>query len=284
MRPAMTDTSDHPALRRLILHVGVQKTATTSLQRHLQRNQAALARRLVIRTPQEGTPMRPLGRAAIAFSLDPGPHARRALQRAFADVLEGLPANGLPVLLSHENLAGAMPGNGGETRLFPALPRIAAILARQARGFDSRIVFYSRDMDQWRASVWAQAVRSDGYAGSYRQFLAQTADLPDWDDLARRLTGRLGPGRVTHLRLQDESDPRRPGSQLLALAGLEGAEIAALTPLDSPGMERLNAGATEFLRRLNGVALNPHARDLVADLVARNQPLFNADFRPAGTL
>ena len=280
----MTETPDNPALRRLILHVGVQKTATTSLQRHLQRNQAALARRLVIRTPQEGTPMRPLGRAAIAFSLDPGAGSKQALQRAFADVLEGLPANGLPVLLSHENLAGAMPGNGGETRLFPALPRIAAILARQARGFTCQVVFYSRDMDQWRASVWAQAVRSDGYAGSYQQFLAQTAELPDWDDLARRLTEKLGAGRVTHLRLHDEPDPQRPGSLLLAHAGLDSAEIAALTPLDRPGMERLNAGSTEFLRRLNGLVLNPDARNLVADLVARNQSLFNADFRPAGTL
>lgn len=111
--------------RRLIVHVGVQKTGTTSLQRHLQRNAAALADRLLVLTPREGTPMRPLGRAAVAYSLRQGPDSEDALRAAIADVLETIPDNGLPVLLSHENLAGAMPGNGGETRLYPALPRIA---------------------------------------------------------------------------------------------------------------------------------------------------------------
>lgn len=52
--------------RPLFLHVGVQKTGTTSLQRFLRRSAPALADAVVIRTPEEGTPMRPLGRAAIA--------------------------------------------------------------------------------------------------------------------------------------------------------------------------------------------------------------------------
>lgn len=270
--------------RRLIAHVGVQKTGTTSLQRHLQRNAQALADRLVVLTPQEGTPMRPLGRAAIAYSLRPAPDTEDALRLAITDVLDGIPDNGLPVLLSHENLAGAMPGNGGETRLYPALPRIAALLATQAKDFAVELVFYSRNMDRWRPSVWAQAVRTDGYADTLERFLDQTAGLPGWGDLARRLAEGLGADRVTRLRLEDEPDPVRPGALLLAHAGLSEAEIAALQPLDAPSMERLNPGSTEFLRRLNGLALNPHARDRVADLVARTQPLFNADYRPAGTL
>lgn len=272
--------------RPLILHAGVQKTGTTSLQRFLRLSAPALADRLVIRTPEEGTPMRPLGRAAIACSLDDGPDARRRLADAFSDVLDRLPSGPQPVIISHENLAGAMPGNGGETRLFPALPGLMTQLfpLAEARGFAPHLAIYTRRMADWLPSVWAQAVRTDGYAHDLTHFRDQTADLPGWGDLIRRLQGALGADRVTRLRLSAETDPDRPGLQLLALAGLEPACTASLPPLEGRAMERLNAGSTEFLRRLNALALNPHARDKVAGLVARSQSLFAAQAPSEGTL
>ncbi len=270
--------------RRLLIHAGVQKTGTTSLQRHLQRNAGVLSDRLVILTPKEGSPMRPLGRAAIAFSLRQTPDTEDALRLAISDVLDSIPDNGLPVLLSHENIAGAMPGNGGETRLFPVMPRIIGLLAGLAGGFAPDLVIYTRNMNHWRPSVWAQAVRTDGYTEPLQTFMDETASLPGWGELTRRLAGVSGVAQVTRFRLEDEADPLRPGRQLLAHAGLSAPEIDALEPLDAPSMERLSDSSTEFLRRLNGLALNPHARDKVADLVSRNQPLFNADYRPAGTL
>lgn len=264
---------------RVIIHLGVQKTGTTSLQQFLMLNRAALTTRLVIRAPEAGTPMRPLGRAAVAFSLKPDADNEARLIEAIAVVRDGLPGDDRPVLISHENLAGAMPGNGGETRLYPVLPRILALLDRGFAPLRPVYVTYGREMAAWKASVWSQAVRTDGYARSYAAFLDETRDLPDWDDLTARLEA-AAPRRVHHLRLEHETDPLRPGRQLLALAGLDPAEIAALQPLKSPGMIRLNAGATEFLRRLNALPLNPVARAKVADLVSRAQPLFNADHRP----
>lgn len=266
--------------RRLIAHLGVQKTGSTAIQRHLRRNEAALAGDLVARTPEEGSPMRPLGRAAVAFSLSPSRDKAGELQNAFRAVLDTLPDNRLPVLISHENLAGAMPGNGGETRLYPVLPQIAALLAAEAREFAAEFVIYTRNQPAWRPSVWAQAVRTDGYRRSLVEFLAETADLPDWDDLVRRMAATTG---VTRFRLEDENDPARPGRQLLRHAGLGDALIDTLLPLDGPANSRLNNGATEFLRRLNGLSLNPHAHGRIVDLVARAEHLFAADPSPQGT-
>lgn len=263
-----------PGLRRLIVHPGVQKTGSTAVQRHLRRNEAALSRHLVLRTPEERSAMRPLGRAAIAFSLAPCAPAEAGLRQAFRAVLDGLPPNGLPVLLSHENLAGAMPGNGGETRLYPALPVIAAILKDEARGFASEFVLYTRAQAAWRVSVWAQAVRTDGYRRDLAAFEAETAGLPGWDDLFDRMAATTG---ATRLRLEDETDRARPGRQLLRHAGLSDAVIDGLAPLDGGANPRLNDNATEFLRRLNGLSLNPHAHGRVVDLVARARHLFAAD-------
>jgi hypothetical protein len=282
----MERDTDHSPTRPLFVHIGVQKTGTTSLQRFLKLNAESLSDQLVIRTPEEGTPMRPLGRAAIAASLADNDDLRKAMRVAFEDVLDTIPDGPQSVLLSHENLAGAMPGNAGVTQLYPALPRLLKVLdtVAQARGFDPHYVFYTRKMDAWKPSVWAQAVRTDGYSERREEFLAQVADLPGWGDLERRLIKVLGKDRVTRLTLETETDPDCPGQQLLALAGLPAARIDALPPLKGRAMERLNDGSTEFLRRLNGLALNPHARGKVVDLVTRSQPLFTAETPSEGTL
>lgn len=270
--------------RRLIVHLGVQKTGSTGLQRHLRMNSDALAGRLVPLTPEKGSPMRPLGRAAVAYSLSPTEQTARALEEALQEVLSELPRNDLPVLLSHENLAGAMPGNSGETALYPALPQIAWMVMRTARDFDVEFVIYTRDMATWRPSVWAQAVRTDGYTGTLPEFLQATAALPAWDDLTDRIGRVIGAQNITCFRLEDEPRDGHPGRLLLRHAGLSDGDIDALTPLDGTANPRLNAGATEFLRRLNQSALNPHARGKVVDLVARAQHLFTADAPSEGTL
>lgn len=276
----MAGVAQGQGARRLIVHVGVQKTGSTAIQRHLCRNADALDGHLLFRTPEEGSPMRPLGRASVAFSLAPTDAGARALRGAFRCVLETLPANDLPVLISHENLAGAMPGNGGETGLYPRLPQIAALLAQEASEFSVEFVLYTRNQKAWRPSVWAQAVRTDGYRRSLAEFQAETAGLAGWGDLVRRLGATVA---VTRFRLEDEADAARPGRQLLRHAGLDDALIDTLRPLDGPANSRLNGGATEFLRRLNGLALNPHAHGRIVDLVARAEHLFAADPSPQGT-
>ncbi|MBK4214874.1 hypothetical protein JJJ17_02930 [Paracoccus caeni] len=270
--------------RRLIVHLGVQKTGSTGIQRHLHRNAAALADRLILRTPDEGSPMRPLGRAAVHYSLKPSNDSATALAIAFEAVLADLPGNDLPVLLSHENLAGAMPGNGGEIALYPALPNILQIILKSASGFSTDFVVYTRNMARWKASVWAQAVRTDGYTRPEDQFLNETAAMPGWGDLMRRLSEVAGSDRVTRFKLEDEAQDGHPGRQLLRHAGLDDASIDALEALDGQANRRLSQSSTEFLRRLNGMALNPHARGKVVDLVARNQHLFTADAPSEGTL
>lgn len=270
--------------RRLVVHLGLHKTGSTAIQRHLNRNADQLAGRLVLRTPQEGSPMRPLGRAALAYSLAPGKDSEAALRDALAEVLAGLPANGLPVLLSHENLAGAMPGKGGETGLYPVLPQIVRLIREGAAGFDLAFVYYTRDMAAWRPSVWSQLVRTEGYRRDLSAFEAEIAGLPGWDDLDRRLAHAAGDARLTRFRLEDEAALDRPGRQLLTLAGLDQAEIDALQVLEGPSNERLCDAATEFMRRLNGLAIHPHARRAVSDLVGRAQHLFAADTPSEGTL
>lgn len=269
-------------MRRLIVHIGVQKTGSTGLQRHLRMNKDLMAGHLVCLTPDAGAPMRNLGRAAVAYSLDLSQDAESTLRDAVRDALDCAPANDLPVILSHENLAGAVPGSGGEAALFPALPRIARIIMDSAPDFSVDFVIYTREMSDWKVSVWSQIVRSDGYTGTLTEFLDLTDDLPEWDDLTDRIKDVTGEDRLTCFLLEDEPNEGHPGQQLLRFSGLSDDLIGSLKPLYGTPNRRLNDASTEFLRRLNSVKINPYARSKVSELVALAQELFAADLPSDG--
>jgi hypothetical protein len=256
--------------------MGVQKTGSTSLHRFLGLNREALAPRLTVLTPVKGSPMRELGRAATKFSLSPTPDMCRALTDAARAVCDSLPEGNTPVLISHENLPGAMLGNGGTVTLYPQLEAILAVLAKVFAPMEPEIVIYTRDMANWKRSVYGQAVRSDGYTGSRAAFLDETEDCGTWKEMERRLVAHAGAERVRVFRLADEPDESRPGEQLLRHAGLDGTEIAELVPVSGRSNQGLNAGALEFLRQINGLNLDRRAQRAVVELVSARQSLFKA--------
>ena len=83
------------------------------------------------------------------------------------------------------------------------------------------------------------------------------------------------------LRDLEEALTLHPKMKVYAVAG--NCDFGALEPLDGLASNRLNEGATEFLRRLNGLALNPHAHGRIVDLVARAEHLFAAKTPSEGT-
>lgn len=270
---AQRDTAAR-ADRRVILHFGVQKTASTSLHHFLHRNRAALAPHLSVRTPQKGSAMRELGRAALRFSLDPGAEAETHLgdrARALRDDLVG----GAPVaLLSHENLPGAMIGKDGVVTLYPLLERIITVIEANFAPFQPEYVFYTRDMAAWKVSVYNQAVKSDHYPRTFDRFLTETVDCGTWDGLQARMHALVGAARVRFFALEDEVDPARPGQQLLRHAGLSAKVLDDLSPMAGRSNQALNTGALEFLRRINALGLERKVRAQLAELVASNQSLF----------
>ena len=259
----------------LTLHLGVQKTASTAVHHFLHLNAAQLQGKFTVRTPAPNTPARAAARAAIDFSLTPDTAHREKLAARIGELRDELLATGpAPILVSHENLPGAMPGNGGEVKLYPQIGTILGLLAEHLAPFAPRFVFYTREMRAWKSSVYNQAVKTDGYAGTRAAFDAETAACGTWDEMRARAEAAVGADRVAFFRLEDETDPMRPGQQLLAQTGLSAQEIAALTPLSGRPNESLNPGALEFMRQINRVGLAPKPRMKVMQLVTQHQALF----------
>ncbi len=268
-------TGDGISVQPLTVHMGVQKTASTAVHHLLNRNAERLAGRLGLRTPAPNTPLRAAARAATAFSLAPTDANRATFADRIKALRDDLLAGGeAPILVSHENLAGAMPGNGGEVKLYPRIARILGLLSKHLAPFAPRFAFYTRDMAAWKNSVYNQAVKTDGYANAWEDFQAETAGCGTWDEMRRSAEDAVGANNVAFFRLEDEPDPMRPGQQLLAYAGLSPGEIAALDPLAHRPNESLNPGSLEFMRQINRAGLGPQPRMKVMQTVIQNQALF----------
>ncbi len=261
---------------RLIIHLGVQKTATTSFQELLRQNAEGLLPRMAVHTPVAGTATGALGRSGLNYSLNPDAERERLLVEAIARVRREILPKECDCIVSHENLPGAVLGNGGTRRLYPHVGRIIQLLDQGFAPLVPEYVYYTREMPGWLESVHSQVVISDRYLAKLDQFLVEMADCGTWAGLEERIRWQVGSERLRVFRLEDEREAARPGQQLLRFAGLSQAEVDALS-----GVARLNtrvpAGALEFVRRLNGSALEQMALHDVVQQVLENLPLFVAD-------
>ncbi|MDO6797981.1 hypothetical protein [Shimia thalassica] len=258
------------------MHIGAQKTGSTSLHHFLSRNQDALAARLDIRVPVKGSITRELGRTCALYSLKPETYADD-LKDLICTVRDDLTSDDRVCIISHENICGAMMGRAGVTDLYPALPKIIALFEQNLAPYSPEYVFYTREMQSWKSSVYNQAVKSDSYAGTREEFLEQTRASKRWTELQHDLEARLGKDRVRFFALEDEQTPDRPGRQLLRFAGLTDADIDTLQPVAGRSNQSLNDGSLEFMRQLNALGLARPARRQVAELVKNNQTLFAAE-------
>lgn len=265
--------------RRVTVHLGVPKTATTSIQRYLVANAGRLAPGLSVFTPGRGTPLNYLARMAVAYSQNPGEATERALVAAIVALralIEEAPGN---CLISHENLVGATPGRGSERGLFPAAAAILRLIDRHLAPLPVRYVAYTREIEAWKRSVHGQAIKTDGYTGPLETFLAETQAITGWDDLKRRLADAVGE-RVTFLDMETDVSVETPAESLLRLSGVAPEAIAALDQTVEPLNVRLLPASLEFIRQLNATEISPADRRLIVKVVKRNQSLFSSSFEP----
>lgn len=128
--------------RRIVLHIGMERTGTSAVQRFLARNRAAL-RLMGVRypRPRSGPPEKhqDLVRAIAAEAAGTGADAAELI----AAYTEGVRA---PItVLSAEGLSAPNPA-------------FARALAPLADRFDVRVVVYLRRQDEWALSAYRQAV------------------------------------------------------------------------------------------------------------------------------
>ncbi|MEM0923444.1 MAG: hypothetical protein AAGI13_10395 [Pseudomonadota bacterium] len=250
------------------LHIGLQKTGTTWLQRLLLLNAARLEGRVALAV--KGEPTQDLMRACLDWI--EGGDSMAPVRNAAEVLAERLDPKAPIALISDENFIGRnIFSNTGDLTSWAAalLPEIAAAL-----GPDTEVICYTRAWAAWTASVHNQSVKIRGETRDLDTFRTAIPFPADWEEITAALARRIAPIPLHVISMEyDLSTPFGLGDGLLRRLDL-GDIMQDLQRPHGPSNRSLGPGALNFLLAANRSGLNPGVLAKVRRLVLDNRDLF----------
>lgn len=201
--------------QRIILHPGLHKTGTSSMQHLLWLNRALIEPYALVLLLRH---LRPVAKLCAAYSRNHNPLTLIDMADELTAVFEQAPdIAGRDLLLSCEGLSGHIPGWPG-VQTYAAAPMtisyVAAFLAERFPQAETTILITTRDAEGWLWSAWRHHLRGQRLTRDWDWFRARYAAAADLDavaisvaeaaegtsvltmDLAQAVTHSLGPGGI----------------------------------------------------------------------------------------
>ena len=249
----------------MVLHVGLPKTGSSTIQNMLRANEEQLARQHGIRillAPE----LKPLHRAiaALTRSSRPAPLRRIRVHLAVRRLRRRIASeNAERIIISHEMILGFNSGSMFKTRFHEGPAQAIDALRKVFRGYEIRWVFYQRDLATAKRSAYNQNVKLREVCAEFPDWEQENCPDGVFDQLLRDLEAHLD-GQLTRLDFDDAKHLERPlGQGVLALAGLSEAatrDLAAVPVVN----ESLPPDLLDLKRRLNALGLPRKAlRDIM---------------------
>jgi hypothetical protein len=248
---------------RVILHIGLHKTASTSLQTFGYRNRSLLLRRgIYIATRRMN---REFGELLTKYGIqEEGLTAIKAYwHRTFAPILHMHP--GCTLVISHERINGIRWRTSAKARM--------ATLRECLEGHQVRVLIYARRQDEWCESMHNQLVKRGLLTETLPQFARRTmgSKAIDLDRLYRFWADGLG-AEAMDLRLF-EARRLKDGNILCDYAQALGLTTLAGARMPAEKNRRLATPLLELKRRLNGQPWMRYGNLLVGELLLAMQSL-----------
>lgn len=252
--------------RRIHLHLGAHKTATTYIQRILATNKDTLLENGVFYLPLAQTRAK-LSKQIMGLSRKGRRSADLVSHRQA--ILDELSGKGLErchtVLISDENLLGS-PGRFKKGNVYETIPDDWKNVHTEL-GPNITVSFSIRDYPGFLTSIYAEILRRNRYF-PFDMFLSLYREPPTfWSGVYQGLSTAFGAQNVT---LWDYKDTvRHPDRVVAMLTGID----APMEIISTPVRESLSKKAIEFIRdfqKLPGKDLPP---EVIAEVGKRLYPL-----------
>ncbi|MFT7593125.1 MAG: hypothetical protein ACI8R4_000437 [Paracoccaceae bacterium] len=214
----------------VIVHAGFHKTGTTTIQKALRQNHAALEPyvKIILRSD-----MVAVCETARAYSASADVLDLSLFQYELSQLAEGWDASDTrPVLLDSEDLGGHMPGRRGLTS-YAATPLLMRTLVETLCKIrpDARAQFFfsTRSADPWLASCYAQHLRATRITQSVEEYTHAYRDSARLAEIIGQIATAVAPHPVHHCALESsQTRPLGPLDPVLDLIGLPDAVRARL--------------------------------------------------------
>ena len=235
--------------RRVVLHLGAHKTASTHFSEVVWQN-AALCRQAGVAAPRKG-PLREAVTHALSSIRDGKPVPPEMIAAAAA---LGQGADGL--LVMDENILGTPRNLFSEGAMYPRAARRAGRAARLFPGAQVEIMMALRDPATFVAASWSESLRSNTFR-PFRDYLegVRAADI-GWYPIVAGIREAAPEARITIWRFEDY---RKLLPRLLAIAlGLDEDAPPAFEPVASEVRVGLSQRALDVVTarvRLTGASL-----------------------------
>jgi hypothetical protein len=237
---------------RILLHPGLHRTGTASVQQLLLANEPVLAPHLDVLLPRD---LEAVAELCMMFSKTRNPLLLIDLTAALDAIFLAKPTLGdRDLILSCAGLSGQMPGRPG-IQNYAVVPFLAecfsAYFAERFPAADFNMIFTTRAPEAWLHSLWRQYLRSRRMTLDFAGFSKRFADASDLDGIVGATAQSLDPVAVYALPLeQAENHPLGPGGAILEMIDLSAEVRAGLVPV---GLTNTGPG-TELTKQL--LALN----------------------------
>ena len=263
----------HPGSGKVvILHPGLRKTGTTTIQDMLLANAAALDDHVAALQRCNHPAIDEMHRAGHAFANAPGRDTARLVRRAarrMDAVIRALPQR--VVILSDENIAGSRICHAGRD-VFDNLADALAIVEQELAGHDTRVALGTRQMAPWTRSCYNQDVKNHKFTGDLDDWICANAACRPHDEGAAHLAARLR-SPVAVMPMEDDlTTGRFLGQRLLELAGVPDIVTARLAPAprSNPSLDDVQL---ELIREINALDLPYGITARVVGIVQRRRDL-----------
>ena len=229
-----------PDLRRIVLHVGAHKTGTTYIQQTLEANRARLplAFETVTRRHRH---LHQLTLLAAGIRTDADFQECRAKLAEHTKAMANRFSRVENLLITHEGLAGLMPGRENFKGLYPMAHRILPEIVQgfEQSGAQVRVVMYQREFRDWQASLYRYRFRQTPERQYHPTRFAERAGLPgNWHDFTSRLTDALPKDCLQVVSYESDRESGLLGRSLYETLGLSSSEISSLRRLPPQNVSR----------------------------------------------
>jgi hypothetical protein len=261
-----------PSGKTVILHPGLRKTATTTIQAMMSANAGLIGDHVAVVQRFSTPSMDEMHRAGHLYANDPGPETARAVRRAARRMDAAIRSLPQPVvILSDENVAGRVIYAQGRD-IFDLVGDVLAIFEDEFAGHEIKVALGTRSRDRWLRSCWNQDVKRHKFTGDFDAWMVRNGACRDHEAGIRDVRDRVS-AEVHEMPMERDLEPDRVlGQTLLEIAGLPAERIAALRPAPhrNPSLDTVQL---DLIREINGLDLPFGVTSRIVDVILSRRDL-----------